>query len=44
MTTEIFTGTPAELQLRIAAIIGGTGVIHSVTLTSNRGIYLILWT
>lgn len=44
MTAELFEGTPENLRLRIAAIIGAAGAINSVIPTHQKGKYLILWT
>lgn len=44
MTTELFEGNPDNLKLRLQTIIGGGGVIHSVTPTHQKAKYIILWT
>lgn len=44
MTTEVFTGNPDALAVRIAAIIAAAGAINFVIKTHEKGKYIILWT
>jgi hypothetical protein len=43
MTTELFDGTPAELKIRLDAIIGGAATINIVVKVAG-GTYLIIYT
>jgi len=43
MTTELFEGTPAQLKVRLDAIIGGVAVINIVVKTTG-GQWLIIYT
>ena len=42
MTFELFTGTPEKLQVYLDGLSFTT--LHSVTLTHQKGVYLIIYT
>ena len=44
MTSELFEGSPDQLQARLTAIIGGGATINQVMLTHVKGKYIILYT
>ena len=44
MTVEIFTGTPSALKVRLEVLIAATSTINNVIVTSQSGVYIILWT
>jgi len=44
MTVEIFSGKPEALKVRLDALIAGASVINSVSLSHEKGKYIILYT